>query len=119
CSSDLEGLKSDLELDKLNINQLFVAYSMKQAREIIEREHIDIMLCDIEMPQGNGLELLQWVKNNEYQIVTIYLTSHADFSYAKEALQLGSLDYLLKPVVVSELEEVIKKAQIEIDKNSK
>jgi len=114
----IEGVKSDLDLAKLNINQLFIANNVKQAREILLQEHIDILLCDIEMPKGSGLELLSWIRDQQYSTVTIFLTSHADFRYAKEALQLGSMDYLLKPVLKEELEQVITKAQQEIDKHS-
>lgn len=47
-----------------------------------------------------------------------FLTSHADFKYAKEALQLGSLDYLLKPVRAADLEKAIRKAQSVVDRNT-
>ncbi|HZG87992.1 response regulator [Paenibacillus sp.] len=113
----IEGVKADLDLEALRISQLFVAYNSKQAKEYLENERIDIMLCDIEMPQGSGLDLLAWVNGRQSHTVTIFLTSYADFKYAKEALQLGSLDYLLKPVLPDELERVIRKAQKEIDRN--
>jgi len=114
----IEGLKADLDLDKLGISRLFVAHNVKQAKEWFETERIDIMLCDIEMPEGSGLELLSWVREAQYKTVTMFLTSHADFKYAKEALSLGSLDYLLKPVLSDHLEQAIRKAQKEIDRNS-
>lgn len=114
----IEGVKSDLNTKELGISCLFTAYNMKQAKALIEREHIDIMLCDIEMPQGSGLELLAWVQEHYPHVITIFLTSHADFKYAKEALQLGSLDYLLKPVKVKELERVINRAKELVHRNS-
>jgi len=114
----IEGVKADLDLQKLQITQLLIANNVKQAKELFQREQIDILLCDIEMPQESGLELLKWVKAQQYSTVTVFLTSHADFRYAKEALQLGSLDYLLKPVLKDDLERVIFKAQEEIDRNS-
>jgi len=107
----IEGVKSDLDKEKLGISTIHTAYSMRQAIQIIEQEQIDIMLCDIEMPQGSGLELLAWVREHYPNIITIFLTSHADFHYAKEAIQLGSLDYLLKPVHTSELEKAIVRAK--------
>jgi len=114
----IEGVRSDLDLEKLDISRLYTAFNLNQAKDIIQREHIDIILCDIEMPQGSGLELLAWVREHDPNIVSIFLTSHADFRYAKEAIQLGILDYLLKPVLASELEKVIRKAQNIIDQNS-
>ncbi|WP_164775410.1 response regulator transcription factor [Paenibacillus glycanilyticus] len=114
----IEGVKSDLALDKLGISKLFTAYSMKQAKQVFSEEAVDILLCDIEMPQGSGLELLSWVREEYPNTATIFLTSHADFKYAKEAMQLGSVDYLLKPVLVDDLEAAIRKAQGVIDRNS-
>ncbi|GMK39134.1 AraC family transcriptional regulator [Paenibacillus sp. CCS19] len=114
----IEGVKADLDLQKLQISELYTANNIRQAKEWLDSERIDIMLCDIEMPQGSGLELLTWVREQSPNTVTIFLTSHADFKYAREALTLGSLDYLLKPVLAEELESAIRKAQSVIDKNS-
>lgn len=114
----IEGVKSDLDLTKLGISHLLTAINVRQAKEIFERERVDILLCDIEMPQGSGFDLLTWVRENYPNTATIFFTSHADFKYAKEALQLGSVDYLLKPVRVTDLENAIRKAQDIIHRNS-
>lgn len=106
----VEGLKKGVELAELGISTIFTAHSAGQAMEIIRREHVDLLLCDIEMPQGSGLELLEWVRGYNPDIVTIFLTCHADFQYAKQAIQLGSFDYLLKPVPFADLESVVRKA---------
>ncbi|RRJ64599.1 response regulator [Paenibacillus oralis] len=107
----IEGIQAILDLAKLNVSRLFTALNIRQAKEVFESESIDILLCDIEMPQGNGLKLLAWVREHHPYTATIFLTSHADFKYAKEALRLGSLDYLLKPVLAGELEAAIHKAR--------
>lgn len=114
----IEGVKSDLDLNKLGINKLHTAINIRQAKELFERERIDILLCDIEMPQGSGFDLLTWVREHYPNTATIFFTSHADFKYAKEALQLGSVDYLLKPVRAADLENAIRKAQDIINRNS-
>lgn len=106
----VEALKLDLNVEKLGISKLYTAYNAKQAKQLLCEHRIDIMLCDIEMPQGSGLELLEWMKSSEVDTACIFLTSYADFRYAKQALQLGSLDYLLKPATVDELEQAINKA---------
>lgn len=113
----IEGIKAVLDLTKLNVRRIFTALNIRQAKEVFESESIDILLCDIEMPQGNGLELLAWVREHYPQTATIFLTSHADFKYAKEAMRLGSLDYLLKPVMASELESALYKAQEMIEQH--
>ncbi len=104
-----------LDWKNLGIEDVSVAYSMKQAIDVFEKKSIDIMLCDIEMPKGNGIDLLKWVRGNKTDVESIFLTCHADFSYAKEAISLGSMDYLLKPVPFDELAAAVKKAVEKVD----
>ncbi|TBL68291.1 response regulator transcription factor [Paenibacillus thalictri] len=112
----LEGLKSGVDWDKFAIDQIHLAYNIRQAKEIIERHPVDFLICDIEMPEGSGIELLVWVREHYPEKEWIYLTCHVDFGYAQQAVQLGSLDYLLKPVRYGELENVIRKALDKVDK---
>lgn len=106
----VEGLKHGVKWGQLGISAIFTAHSAGQAMEIIRRERVDLLLCDIEMPHGSGLDLLEWVRGYHPEIVAIFLTCHADFHYAKQAIQLGSFDYLLKPVPFADLESVMQKA---------
>lgn len=106
----VKDLESSIDWKKLNIDQVFTANNIRQAKDIFKNNHIDILLCDIEMPQGNGLDLLRWVKENSKSTESIFITCHADFGYAKEAIRLGCLDYILKPAQYEELEAAIARA---------
>ncbi|MDQ6420177.1 response regulator [Paenibacillus sp. LHD-117] len=114
----VNSLKAELNTEQLEISDIYTAYNIRQAKEVFLNHSVDIMLCDIEMPQGSGLELLEWVKEHKPETETIFLTSHADFKYAKQAMQLGGSDYLLKPVPDEELENAIAKAKEKIHTNS-
>ncbi|MDR6721642.1 two-component system response regulator YesN [Paenibacillus amylolyticus] len=114
----VEGIRLGMDWSKLGIDKVLTAHTVKQAKELFEEKRIDIMLCDIEMPQASGLELAQWVRERFPQTETIFLTCHADFDYAKQAIRLGSLDYILKPVPFNELEKVILKAKERIHKEA-
>lgn len=115
----VESLRTGVNWSGLGIARVFTAYNAQQAQEIIRHEAVDILVCDIEMPQGSGLDLLNWVRENNPAIEVVFLTCHADFQYAKQAIQLGSFDYLLKPVPFVELEEVVRKAIGKIEQESK
>ncbi|XID93942.1 helix-turn-helix domain-containing protein [Paenibacillaceae bacterium WGS1546] len=106
----VRGIKSGIDWDKYGFGNVYVAHNIRQAKEVFEKHGVQLMLCDIEMPHGNGLELQRWVQENHVLTVSIFLTCHADFEYAKQAMRLGSLDYLLKPVFYPEMEEVIARA---------
>jgi two-component system, response regulator YesN len=107
----VRGVQIGVQWEKLNISTVHVAYNIRQAKNIISSNSIDLMICDIEMPQGTGLDLLKWVREHYPQIETVFVSCHAEFSYAQEALRLGSFNYLLKPVDYGELENAIEKAQ--------
>ena len=49
-------------LPRYGITRVFSAYSMKQAIRVMEEEDIDIIICDIEMPNGSGLDFLKWAE---------------------------------------------------------
>ncbi|RCX09914.1 two-component system response regulator YesN [Anaerobacterium chartisolvens] len=115
---EIEGIKSTLDFRALGISEIYEASNIRKAKELFSIHSVDILLCDIEMPQGNGLELLTWVKEHFPKTECIFITCHADFHYAKQAIQLGSLDYLLKPAQPDELEKVVRKALESIKKAS-
>lgn len=109
------GISSAIDTEKLGVENIFSAYSVAQAQKILETETIHVVICDIEMPGENGLDLMEWIKSRGILPVTILLTSHADFHYAQRAIALGGLEYLLKPVVPSELETALNKAILEVE----
>ncbi|MFF2090888.1 response regulator [Paenibacillus sp. NPDC058174] len=114
----IEGLLSGMKWADIGISQVSTASSSEQAKAIFEQKQIDVMLCDIEMPKETGLQLLEWVREAHPNTVTIFLTCHADFQYAKQAIALGSLDYLLKPVHYADLEASLQKALRKIEEDS-
>ncbi|MGF7029934.1 two-component system response regulator YesN [Paenibacillus mucilaginosus] len=94
----VRGLVQGIEWTELGVSEVYEAYNAKQAKELLAAHDIHLLICDIEMPGQSGIELLEWVNEHSESTVSVFLTGHADFQYARKALQLGSLDYLLKPV---------------------
>lgn len=105
-----DGISHSIDWISLGIEHVYTAYNMKQAQAVFQEYTVDILLCDIEMPKGSGLDLLGWVRDHGYEAICIFLTSHANFDYANQAIRLESLDYVLKPVPYEELTKIIKKA---------
>ena len=103
----VEGIKGIIDWKGLGVDRLACAYSKQQAMDILKEVAVDVVLCDVEMPQGSGIELAQWVRDERIRTEIIFLTCHADFKYVKSAISLHSHDYLLKPVDKAELEVAI------------
>ena len=105
-------MKRDILWTEYGIDEVFVAYEAESGKTMIRENDIDIMLCDIEMPGENGLALLQWVREQEREIECIFLTCHANFMYAQEAISLGCQDYILIPAKYEDIgKAVLKVAQ--------
>lgn len=88
---------------------VFEAYNVEESRKMMSKQDIQIVLCDIEMPMGNGMELLEWIRQEEMDCSFLFLTCHEEFKYAQKALQLGCSDYLLKPIEPENLKQVLYK----------
>lgn len=106
----IAALQKRMDWTSLQIETVFTANNVSQAQEILENHSVQILISDIEMPQGSGLELLAWIRERRYTIQTILLTNYADFNYAQKAIELQSFEYFLKPIEFDKLMLIIQKA---------
>ena len=109
-TSVVNGLIQGIHWNELGIEKVCAAYNAYEAKQILLTESIDLLLCDIEMPSESGIDLLKWIRENKMDVICIFLTSHAQFDYAKEAITLGGFDYLLQPAPYEEIENAIYRA---------
>ncbi len=88
-----------------------VAYDGKEALEKIETENPDLILLDIAMPEPDGIGVLCWVRKQIKSMDTpvIVLSANSETETMSRAQELGSIDYLIKPVKLTEVEAIIKK----------
>lgn len=84
-------------LMKNGINARYVL-SGASAKEFIAGCNPDLILSDYRLPDGNGVELLEWLKQNGYRIPFLVMTGYGEIAGAVEAIKRGALDYLPKPV---------------------
>ncbi len=82
------------------------AANAEEAFAIISDKNPDLVFLDIQMPTGNGFTLLQKFQHVPFEVV--FITSYDE--YAINAIKFNALDYLLKPVVIDELKEAVRKA---------
>jgi YesN/AraC family two-component response regulator len=96
-----------------NFSDAEIAATARSGREAVEkaREHIpDILFMDIHMPGINGLEAIREIRKLNSRIAVIVLTAFDQFEYAKDAINLGVMEYLLKPVNRARVVEVVGRA---------
>ncbi len=104
-----DTMKEAIPWKSYGINEVLTAYNAKNARGLINAQNVDIMLCDIEMPGESGLSLLKWVRENNKAVECVFLTCHASFEYAREAIGLSCQDYILIPAKYEDIGEAVKK----------
>lgn len=103
----VDKLEETVHWKDIGISMVFTALNIRQAKAVLEEYSIQILLCDIDMPQGNGLELVEWIRERKLDIECVFLSSYANFAYAQMALKLSSKDYLLKPISNANLEAAL------------
>lgn len=102
--------------EKLGVDEVYTAQNAEAAREILKTCAVDIMMTDIEMPGEDGISLQKWQAENYPEVYGIFLTSHADFSYAQKAIHNGAFDYILQPASIPDMEKVISRCVKTIEK---
>lgn len=103
----VDKLEETVQWEKIGISMVFTAYNIRQAQKLLEEFPIQFLLCDIDMPQGSGLELLEWIRDSQMEVECVFLSSYANFAYAQKALRLSTREYLLKPISNQDLEAVL------------
>ncbi len=97
--------------------QIFEADNGREALEVYEREQIQIAVLDIEMPGINGIQAAEQIRKKDRECCIIFLTAFDEFSYAKKAIAVRALDYLLKPYEENELISVLEEAMRLVDES--
>jgi len=84
-----------------------IASSGVQAREILEKENVDLVITDIKMPQTSGMDVLKFTKGLNPETPVILITAYGSIKQAIDALKAGALDYVVKPFDVEELKILV------------
>ncbi len=105
-----EGLMA-LDWNSLNVEIVGIYDNAIDANEYIKNGDVDAVLTDIRMPLMSGIELVEKVSEYNSDIVFIILSGYDDFNYVKKFLNYNVAGYLLKPIVLSELSECLKKVE--------
>lgn len=102
-----EGLKQLLELDG-TMKVITEANDGEECLNLLNKKiHPDILLLDINMPKKNGIEVLEYIKQNKIPVKVLILTVHNEVEYLLKAVDIGIDGYLLKDSSYDELKEAI------------
>jgi DNA-binding NtrC family response regulator len=89
---------------------VFGAESGQKALDIMNKLIFDVVVLDVKMPGLDGIETLREIKKKNPLVEVILLTGHASMESGVEGMNLGAFDYVMKPVNIDDLLEMIRQA---------
>ena len=107
--STREGLKDCVDWNRYDIKVVAEAPNGQEALNRLHEMPIDIVLTDVVMPIMDGIELVRQIRCIYSSVKVIFISGYWDMPYLKSAFQLDAIDYILKPIKLEELEQVIQK----------
>jgi len=103
-------VEDDMELRSLfcavlgrNGYRAFSADNGNSALELMEREYIDLIICDIMMPEMDGFELTKTLREADFTLPILMITAKDSFYDKKEGFAAGTDDYMVKPIDINEM----------------
>jgi two-component system response regulator YesN len=87
----------------------------EEAIELVECRMPDLLVTDIKMPVLSGLELVERVRRTNPDIRIVIVSGYSEFEYARRAIELGVDEYVLKPVDVESLREILRRVRIRLE----
>ena len=100
-------LKKELNSPERTVH---TAMSAKEARRMMARNEYDVLILDIKLPDGDGLDLYTEIKAKERDVEVVLITGHGDIDSAVEAMRIGVYDYITKPFKLDRMELVLDRA---------
>ena len=99
----------NLTLDRMDINTE-TATDVRSAKEKFANHKFDLCLTDMRLPDGNGLELVEWMQTNASGVPVAVITAHGNIETAVQALKLGAFDFISKPLDLQNLRNIVRSA---------
>ena len=91
-------------------HQTETAATCGEALDMMQKTSFDVVVCDVNLPDQDGFQLLEWATENATDTSVIMLTGYGTIESAVEAIRIGAFDYLSKPVIDEELNLSIQRA---------
>lgn len=109
------GLQKIIDWTSLGFQVVATAENAMQGLSILEAQKIDLVITDVTMPEMNGLEFIEAAQREHHTFEFMILSGYQEFDYLKSGMQLGAVNYLMKPVNKVELVESLEKVKQHLD----
>lgn len=110
-----QGLTRFVKWEEEGFEVAGTAESVDAAMKLLEENSVELVITDVQMPGQNGLDLIKLLNEKYPSIKTVILSGYSDFSYAQQAIRLGALDYLTKPINFGALKTLLRRIREKLD----
>ena len=114
----VDGMKDFINTNFKSMKVVGSAYDGQTAMEEIRQQKPDIVITDVRMPGLNGVELSKKLREEMESVEILFVSGYDDVEYMRNALKVEAIDYILKPVNVAELKQVLSKFEIKFNKET-
>ncbi|HLN48027.1 MAG TPA: sigma-54 dependent transcriptional regulator [Steroidobacteraceae bacterium] len=98
-----------ITLERMNLYPRTAA-SVAEAQRMLKTERFDLCLTDMQLPDGDGLDLVKWIQQNSPNVPVAVITAHGNMEIAVRALKLGAFDFVSKPLDLPGLRKLVATA---------
>ncbi len=102
-----EGVIASIDWEKLGITEIYQAEDGVEGLSLAKKYAPEIVLCDIRMPRMTGIEMMKKIQSLYPDTVSIFMSGYSDKEYLKAAIKLHSINYVEKPLDITEIEKAI------------
>lgn len=111
------GLSQYFPWDELGYEIASLVENGREVLDVVARQPIDVILCDIQMPVMSGIDVARELHQQNSPVKIVFLSGYREFEYAQQALLYGVKSYIVKPTKYNELENIFRKLKVELDQS--
>lgn len=105
----VDYLRKLVDWEQYGFEHVYTVGGGSMARDLLDKYQPELLITDIRMPKISGLDLCRHIFERKYSTKVMILSGYGEFEYAKQAIQYGVSEYLLKPILKEEFEEILEK----------
>ena len=105
----VDYLRKLVDWNAYGFEHVYTAGGGSMTRDMLDKYQPELLITDIRMPKISGLDLCRHIFEKKYPTKVMILSGYGEFEYAKQAIQYGVSEYLLKPILKDEFEEILEK----------
>lgn len=113
-----DSLSKVIDWNRLGFEVVQTFQSGEEVIECLEYMSVDLVITDVKMPRITGIDIIKYIGEQQLECMAVMISGYKEFELVHQAIKYGAIDYLLKPIQVSEVNEMLRKVKEQLDKRT-